>query len=541
MYKVIPFLLLLILSRHSNALDVPELGQIAVQAEGRKKPLTTLTRESLMTITGKSSWKQEGKTWSHEDLILSLWFSPERWKQEPMILVSYRPLVEALGLDSHEKRFSYEILMGCRELHDRIRAIQQVQMLSPNGTLDRMQREVNQVKKRLDLFESLMTGKAITLIPHPSASFGDWIPVGATAHYYGETAATQVNLAVDAFRAAYQSNDPSRFSQASLALAQTLRSLSPGVYPKDSILTLERNYQKAHPFRIAWILDALVAIVLALTVRWKSKEGYCLAWGLAILGLLFHLGGFACRVLISGRAPVTNMYETVVWMAFGVVVFGLVQEFLTRKRYFMLAAAPVAVISLVLADTQPTVLDPSIHPLVPVLRDNFWLTIHVLTINLSYAGFALALGVAHVAIWKLCFSKAKGDLNLIYQYVYRALQIGVLLLATGTILGAVWANYSWGRFWDWDPKETWALITLLSYLLILHGRIAGWWSGFGLMVGAVVGFQCVLMAWYGVNFVLGVGLHSYGFGSGGFQYALAFVAVELAFLGLAFQQKRKSI
>ncbi len=104
-----------------------------------------------------------------------------------------------------------------------------------------------------------------------------------------------------------------------------------------------------------------------------------------------------------------------------------------------------------------------------------------------------------------------------------------MLLAAGTILGGVWANYSWGRFWDWDPKETWALITLLAYLIILHGRIAGWWGGFGLAVGSMFAFQSVLMAWYGVNFVLGKGLHSYGFGAGGFIYAIGFVVFEVVF------------
>ena len=150
---------------------------------------------------------------------------------------------------------------------------------------------------------------------------------------------------------------------------------------------------------------------------------------------------------------------------------------------------------------------------------------------MSYAAFALALGIGHIALGKVIRGK-KPEAPL-YNYLYRTLQVGVLLLATGTILGGVWANYSWGRFWDWDPKETWALITLLGYLFVLHGRIAGKWAGFGLAVGAVLAFQGVLMAWYGVNFVLGVGLHSYGFGTGGFGWALLFVATEISFVLLA--------
>jgi ABC-type transport system involved in cytochrome c biogenesis permease subunit len=231
------------------------------------------------------------------------------------------------------------------------------------------------------------------------------------------------------------------------------------------------------------------------------------------------------------------MYESVVWVAFGTIFFALIFEAIYRSRYFLLGAVPVAVASLILADTQPVILDRSIHPLVPVLADNFWLTTHVLTITLSYAAFALALGVGHIILGKSLFGgKASPALN---NYLYRTLQIGVLLLAIGTILGAVWANYSWGRFWDWDPKETWALIALLAYLFLLHGRIAGKWGGFGMAVGAVLAFQCVIMAWYGVNFILGVGLHSYGFGTGGLPGAIAFVLCEVAFVSLALiRQKR---
>jgi len=159
----------------------------------------------------------------------------------------------------------------------------------------------------------------------------------------------------------------------------------------------------------------------------------------------------------------------------------------------------------------------------------------VLTITISYSAFALALGVGHIALGKVIVGVKPSP--ALYNYLYRSLQVGVLLLAIGTILGGVWANYSWGRFWDWDPKETWALIALLGYLFVLHGRIAGKWGGFGMAVGAVVAFQSIIMAWYGVNFVLGVGLHSYGFGTGGLPLAVAFVIAEFTFVAIAIVRK----
>jgi cytochrome c biogenesis factor len=116
------------------------------------------------------------------------------------------------------------------------------------------------------------------------------------------------------------------------------------------------------------------------------------------------------------------------------------------------------------------------------------------------------------------------------QLIYRVMQVGILLVGIGTVLGGVWANESWGRFWGWDPKETWALITFLGYLVIVHLKHAKWMDNFGLAVGSVLGFLLVLMTWYGVNFVLGRGLHSYGFGSGGIVWIIYYLIFEVLFL-----------
>ncbi len=113
------------------------------------------------------------------------------------------------------------------------------------------------------------------------------------------------------------------------------------------------------------------------------------------------------------------------------------------------------------------------------------------------------------------------------NFIYRAMQVGVLLVAAGTILGGIWADVSWGRFWGWDAKEVWALITLLVYLVPLHGRFAGWISTFGLVAASVVGYMSVLMAWYGVNFIISTGLHSYGFTEGGGQGVVISSAVAM--------------
>jgi ABC-type transport system involved in cytochrome c biogenesis permease subunit len=250
-------------------------------------------------------------------------------------------------------------------------------------------------------------------------------------------------------------------------------------------------------------------------------------------GLAYNSYGLLLRTLIAGRAPVTNMYETVVFVAWGAVLFAVLFDAAHRSRHSMACASGLGVAALVLADNVP-ILNGSIEPLVPVLRDNLWLTLHVLTIMLGYAAFLLALGIGHLSLGMHVLAPGRVEAQkTVSRFLYRSLQVGTFFLAVGTLLGGVWASYSWGRFWGWDPKETWALIALLGYLALLHGRFAGWVKDFGLAVGSILGFLLVLMAWYGVNFILGTGLHSYGFGTGGYAWVVGFVAFELGVVAMA--------
>ncbi len=331
-------------------------------------------------------------------------------------------------------------------------------------------------------------------------------------------------------------------------LRDGLRQLSPKIYPSEKELRLEYFYNHFDGFyRAAWAYG--IALLLLGIAHWRATvaafvsrdasaapRSYLKIAGvlIAIAGLIFHAAAITMRCMIAGRPPVTNMYESIIWVSFAVSLFGMIFFARYRTPVYLLAALPVSLLSLLLVHQLPIAMPASIDPLVPVLRDNFWLTIHVLTITLSYAAFALAMGFGHILLWRYARNPvlARADQPM-HFWLYRVLQLGVILLAAGTILGGVWANYSWGRFWGWDPKETWALIALLCYILTLHGRLAGWWTQFGLVVASVVCFLAVLMAWYGVNFVLGKGLHSYGFGLGGETYVVSFVVADLLFVAFA--------
>ena len=541
MRKILAVILLIALSTSAFAddLDFSVLKQLAIQKDGRKKPLDTVAVETVQKLTGKRSFvdPDSGRRMEPMDVMLSMWFQARDWGQVPVILVNYRPLREALGLPLEKKLFSYNQL-ATPKLEELLKASALKEQRKEN--LTREDREVSVLEQRMASLTKVVGPDALAVVPHPRELKGAWVPVTKVGQYYGPDKETELQEKFRALGTAYVQRDPAAFGNASRQLRGFLESLSPSVYPSARDLRHEVHYNSFHPFRKAWMLYAIAFVWLLVTWRVKNPGVYWVGVAAFAAGMFVHAWGFYLRIVISGRPPVTNMYESVAWVSFGAALFAIILESIYRQRYYVVAVAPLSIVMLLLADQFPAVLDPSIGPLVPVLRDNFWLSVHVPTITLSYAALAVAMGVGHVALGFYIFSpQSKPTIARLENYVYRAMQIGVLLLAAGTILGGIWAHYAWGRFWGWDPKETWALIALLSYLIPLHGRLSGWMSNFALSVASVLCFMSVLMAWYGVNFVLGKGLHSYGFGVGGFTYVIGFVAVEVLFVLFA-SWRRKS-
>lgn len=522
------------------ALNLRQLEDLPVQNEGRNKPFFTLARESLIHLHGSEVFKDPGtgRKTGPVALAAALWFSPDGWETRPLIQVSLRPLRERWGLDPARRYFSFNELISNPAVIAAVDEVRAMQRREERPKLTRLQREASNVGNRLALLSSMLSGSLFAAVPValPGGGVGGaWVAPNTPG-----AASLPAARFWEAMRDAYRSGDQAAFDAALDGFRNSVRQVLGGAYPSEWVIGLEHLYAQLHPFRWAWVSYALAALALILLARGRAAgAGYIAGWAFTLAGLALQIFGFYCRTAISGRPPVSNMYESVIWVGFGVALFGIIFEAIHRCRTFLLAAAPAAMVSLYLADSAPQILDPAIHPLQPVLQDNFWLTTHVLTITLSYAAFLLALALAHIVLARALAGNRPDEVRPIFNHIYRALQAGVLLLAAGIVLGAFWANYSWGRFWDWDPKETWSLIALLSYLIILHGRIAGWWSGFGMAVGSIFAFLTVLMAWYGVNFVLGTGLHSYGFGTGGLGYVLALVGAELVFVVAAMLRARK--
>jgi cytochrome c-type biogenesis protein CcsB len=347
--------------------------------------------------------------------------------------------------------------------------------------------------------------------------------------------------------AATASGSDATFADAAGRLKNAIAAVKPN-YADTVKIDREVAYNRVHPFRWTWIGYAVSLVALIAAGMIRRRAATVAAAGIFVAAMLVHCGAFAWRCSITGWAPVTNMYETVTWVSLTAAVFAGGLAVYYRNLSVAVAGAAAAVIGGVVADVMPPALGHEIGNLTPVLRSNYWLTIHVLTIVSSYAAFVLAAVLGNVALGQLIAKRGVGvppalrDESLAGEtpaprgvlttltFTYRSIQIGVLLLAAGTILGGLWADQSWGRFWGWDPKEVWALIALLTYLALLHGRFAGWIGQFGLAAGAALCFSTVLMSWYGVNFVLGAGLHSYGFGTGGQGYVASFVGLQVLYV-----------
>lgn len=541
------FLLALAVTAGAAPANLLPWEALVVQDSGRRKPMGTFGHEILVKLSGRDPVTvKDGASLGGSEFAASIFYAIHDWSEEPVILISHHPLAEKLGLDASRKRFSRaEIAGGVPELTRLAREAAAMRQANPEEPVPKINTEAQMVLQRVAIFDALADTSAFKFAPPPpdSRSGAPWLDITELTAAYPPATVEPILRQLRDMNGALREGNSMRIAEIASKLQEDLRALNPGLYPPQHVIQRELFYNHAKPFDSAiWLFAA--AIVLLIPGGNHGWRRWLLHGGVlaSIAGLGFLIFGISLRVMIAGRAPVTNMYESVIWVSMGVVLFGLVFYAVYRSRLMLLSALPVSLLCLLLARSLPVAMPSRLDPLVPVLRDNFWLTVHVLTITLSYAAFALTLGFAHVVLWHyIRHPRTAPAMRNLHIWLYRMMFVGLILLAAGTILGGVWANYSWGRFWGWDPKETWALIALLMYVLAIHGKMAGWWGDFGIAVAAIVNFSGILMAWYGVNFVLGTGLHSYGFGVGGESYVLAFLAAEAAYVALAVIRRRGAL
>jgi ABC-type transport system involved in cytochrome c biogenesis permease subunit len=301
----------------------------------------------------------------------------------------------------------------------------------------------------------------------------------------------------------------------------------------------EIAYNRARPTRTAWIV-LLLSLALGIAAWNVPRRGLDVAAGVALFaGFAVMSWGIGMRWSVGGRIPASNMYESQLFLAWGVGAFAVVATLVLRNRIVILNAAAMAALTMALTDLLP--IDPFIHPMPPVLSGTYWLAVHVPIIMVGYAVLALGVVVAHMQLGFLAVAPSRRDTailmgDLLYWYTH----VGSILLVTGIFTGSMWASSSWGRYWGWDPKEVWSLVAFLAYMAILHARTEGLIGGFGIAAWSIAAFQTILMTYLGVNFVLSSGLHSYGFGESNIVWVMLAVALaEAGFIGFAWLRSNR--
>ena len=331
--------------------------------------------------------------------------------------------------------------------------------------------------------------------------------------------------------------DPKQFAEGAAAWRAGASKLAEA---RDELQEVEREvrFYAQSPFygALGFYFLGLICIIL----MWVFPRIRALPWiATATIGiaLAYHTYGIVLRCLIRGKPPVSTLYETIVFISASGVLALLVTEWLTRRRV-ALSLTPIVGLGLMIMAGRYEVLQgtDTMPQLVAVLDTNYWLTLHVICITIGYMGGLMAALIAHAYVFGKLF---RGDklppdwYRGITRMTYGMLCFALVTSLVGTILGGVWANDSWGRFWGWDPKENGALLIVLAQLAILHARFGGMIKGLGISLATIFQGMIVAWSWWGVN-LLEIGLHSYGFTSGVFNGLMLFWAIQSAVILLGF-------
>ena len=453
-----------------------EMRFLPVQDAGRIKPFDTFAKETLELIYGKQTYREsEGKPAVEAQWVVLTWMlAPESWVKRPLFEVKYHELLAQLGLPKEQKHFSGNDIFDSQKFANLMQDLQNKR--ESKEKLTPYYQALQRLENQFILFREMASGRMLKIYPVPTSD--TWLAV-AELPPEAQSAFLEISKAVANYLGALTEGTSSEDTRTQLAgeldkavlgFEATAQKSDPAKYALSHKVKTEVLYNDLHPFRIAYFFYLMSALVLLFLWIRNAPKGMAVAWILLLIGFAIHTAGFVFRVYLAERPPVSNMYETVIWASWGTVMFSIVLELFYKFRVMLLAGSLMGLFALVIADSAPAILDPSLQPLEAVLRSNYWLIVHVMTISISYAAFLLAFGLGDLGIiyYVIDANKHAEKIQKITTGVYRAMQIGVAFLAPGIILGGIWADYSWGRFWGWDPKETWALIVLLGYIVVLH-------------------------------------------------------------------------
>lgn len=536
-----------------------KFGELQVQTmDGRIEPLDTLAADLVHKITGENNFLGL----SNDQIILGMLVYPNDWKSIKMIKISAPKLKEIIGIPENQDHASFLDFFITQNKGDDINNyklknyIEDADRKSPNMR-DKFDEDVIKVNERLNIAFSIYSSQYFRIFPIPNNG-STWASPMEMILYGGKDLSSKIgDLVNDYFLGIDEGLKNNNWQKADSTLqkikAYQKEFSDKNIYLSDYKLKAEIFFNHADIFKqliLPYILVGILMLILVFVYIFNQKESIkkilrFLYYITAVL-VLIHLVALALRWYISGHAPWSNAYESMIYIAFAAGIAGVV---FFRKSYLAISAATfLAGISLFVALLGN--MNPQITNLVPVLK-SYWLNIHVSVITASYGflGLCFLLGIITLILFVVRNNNHKIDstINSITAINEMAMIFGLLLLTVGNFLGAIWANESWGRYWGWDPKETWALVSIGVYAIILHLRFIFKKNlQYIFATSSVVGFASVLMTYFGVNYFLS-GLHSYGAGNpihNILYYVIACIAVALVIIligGAYFKRNMKAL
>ncbi len=499
-----------------NKTEANQFGHLLVQSnDGRIKPVNTLASEILRKLTRKSSF--HGQT--PDQVLLGMMSNPMYWQQVPMIKISSKRLANIIGIKGkYASYFDFiDLKNNTYKLQNYVSQVY-AQKPSERGMFDK---EVMGVDERMNIAYMVYTGQFLKMIPDSKNPLHAWYSPASKVKNLSRQDSMIVATVIPQYLQALTKGETKLAHKLLTGFAAYQKKFGGALIPSQKKIDAEILYNRWMIFfrlAIAYGLIGLIMIILTFVAIFKNNKILRIILnffvGIIFIGFLLQTFGLGIRWYISGHAPWSDGYESMIYIGWVTVFAGL----LFSRRSKMALAATTLLASIILFVAHLSWMDPEITNLVPVLK-SYWLTIHVSVITASYGFLALGALLGFFNLILIIMKTPKNRLIMVEHIKEltainkRTLIVGLYMLAIGTFIGGVWANESWGRYWGWDPKETWALVSILVYSFIAHMRfIPGLKSRFTFNLASIIGFFSILMTYFGVNYYLS-GLHSYANGA----------------------------
>ena len=498
-----------------------EFGRLVVQdAGGRMKPVNTYSSELLRKLSKSTDY--EGMT--SDQILISMTENPTIWYNVPVINVKRGndSIRHIAGVPEDQK---YLALTNFFDEEGNYKLGPYLESAYQAAVPDQFQKDFIQTDRRVNLLYNALQGEILRIFPIPGHENNKWVsyPEAKEAGFKGmDSVYTQqiLPLYMSALRSAKETGDYAQANEFLESMKGFQKKFGSEVMPSEKRIETEIIYNKYDIFRNLFWMYMLAGVVMLIFVVFQIFNDNRVLRGLItfskiaiVILFILHTAGLIARWYISGHAPWSDAYESMIYVGWATMLFGLI----FGRKSDLTIASTAFVTSMILMIAHWNWMDPAIANLQPVL-DSYWLMIHVSIIVGSYGPFTLGMILGAVALILMILTnsrnKAKMDLNIkeITIITEMALTVGLVMLTIGNFLGGQWANESWGRYWGWDPKETWALVSIMVYAFVIHMRLVpGLRSRWLFNLMAVVAFASIMMTYFGVNFYLS-GLHSYASG-----------------------------